>query len=1080
MPFSGKKKGNSVKRKSPKKELAAIMNALADSVLELADSEIIAEAQDEGLDPSMEAERTLNILRKAAEVRRPVRASTPPSTGERAAMTGYHAQYRVAASLILPLLATEELSAIRVADPDSGRVDDLVIKLRDWVLGYQVRWARYGGTLTFRELTRGLGEEPALIAALADGWKKLKTSYPEMRVTVTLITNRIPSVDDSIPGDEDGGPRYFSSFLADAWSRVTQGTAAGVRWSEAITLLERASGLSSDEFRVFAQEMELRLGQQLPAVAAETIEESVRTSDLQDLTRFLIAAVADPADLVELDRSELLARLGWSSRLDFRARHEFPIDEALYEPITQTVGQLESALSTVSGGYIAVLGSPGSGKSSLLTHMLRKREERVIRYYAFVPDSQGALSLRGESVNFLHDVVLSLERHHFRASGGLISFDRNQLLGRFHKQLAQLHEDWKATGRRTILLIDGLDHIEREQRPDRSLLDDLPTPDQVPEGVVVLLGSQTDRVLSPAIQAHLGTEGRTIHLVALSRAGVESILTRPQLNLSLTGDDRNKIFTLSAGHPLAFVYILNYLRAESRPATDVLVRIPPYEGDIEALYFIYWSAIESEHAVVHLLRLLARIRGALDLEWIGTWADPGALHRIKEALAQYFRMETPKRWYFFHNSFLLYALKRTAEVSRGVFDPSTDRAFHWELAKHCAQFDASSPWSWDEIYHLVRAERHAEVIVRATPEYFRQQQVSLRRLSAIDADLRFVLKSAYALRDVVALSRILLTWAEVQQRSFGLEQSFSVLNALLELQEFDRAISHMRDGNNLLVNRGLALSASSHLKRFGLANEAEKLFDLAEPVFGVGGELAIENDVQGEQTEILEEWAQAGIHFRPLGQILERIIRVRVSEDRRHQHSAEEATSELRVRLLYELGSALVEERRWEDVDAVLSELETHDDLWTLLLLRDCWMVLDGENRERSQAYLRRALRTKYEKLPHWARLHLAEGALLVLTEQATARELVAGVEARELEDRDLISTDSGSWAIRTEYRFLRLRRVLGETRSPLELFPDPEDARDLGIVYVRRALASIAEIWSSARRKGAVLDVVSKAFPIL
>src|SRR5216683_1763507 len=165
MRFSGKRKGNSVKRKSPKKELAAIMNALADSVLELADPEIIAEARDEGLDPSMEAERTLNILRKAAELKRTVRASTPPSTGERAAMTGYHAQYRVAASLILPLLATEELSAIRVADPASGRVDDLVIKQRDRVLGYQVRWARYGGTLTFRELTRDLGEEPALIAA---------------------------------------------------------------------------------------------------------------------------------------------------------------------------------------------------------------------------------------------------------------------------------------------------------------------------------------------------------------------------------------------------------------------------------------------------------------------------------------------------------------------------------------------------------------------------------------------------------------------------------------------------------------------------------------------------------------------------------------------------------------------------------------------------------------------------------------------------------------------------------------------------------------------------------------------------
>ncbi len=64
----------------------------------------------------------------------------------------------------------------------------------------------------------------------------------------------------------------------------------------------------------------------------------------------------------------------------------------------------------------------------------------------------------------------------------ICGFERELLLKKFHSQIQKLHEDWKATGTKTIILIDGLDHIEREQHPDRSLLEDLPAPNQVPEG----------------------------------------------------------------------------------------------------------------------------------------------------------------------------------------------------------------------------------------------------------------------------------------------------------------------------------------------------------------------------------------------------------------------------------------------------------------------------------------------------------------------------------------------------------------------------------------------------------------------
>ena len=64
---------------------------------------------------------------------------------------------------------------------------------------------------------------------------------------------------------------------------------------------------------------------------------------------------------------------------------------------------------------------------------------------------------------------------------------RLQLIEIFNGQMKKLGKEYKEKGEKTLILIDGLDHIAREQHPERSLLCDLPQPNEIPDGVYIIL-----------------------------------------------------------------------------------------------------------------------------------------------------------------------------------------------------------------------------------------------------------------------------------------------------------------------------------------------------------------------------------------------------------------------------------------------------------------------------------------------------------------------------------------------------------------------------------------------------------------
>ena len=492
------------------------------------------------------------------------RPGVAPGEGERRAIGGYYTQYRTSASLILRDLRDGRLEWIRVADPEAGRVDDLQIGSPGRVDAYQVKSARYGRSFTFRELTASNADAPALVAQLAQGWLTLKERHPYSRVVVHLVTNQMASYSSCPTGDPPPTPKHFAAFIRQAWDPA-HGTSPDaalkipIAWQATWNAVRVASGLPEEDFEAFVRDCSLEFGFEARALfqTSSTLDQQFVDDDVDQITNVLFATVADPERIIELTHAQLLQRLNWTDRFEYRNPHAFPVIEKTYREIQDTAIALAEALGNLSGGYIAILGAPGSGKSTLLTQYLGKAGARLIKYYAYVPDSVGPRTTRGESVNFLHDVVLQLENAGFSAGYSLSRFDRDQLLERFHSQLQLLNRDWQKTGCKTIILVDGLDHIEREQHPSRSLLADLPRPDDIPDGIYFVLGSQTDAPLSGRIKAEVRRQDRKIEMLPLSRQQVHEVIAAADTPIVVTPQQMDRAYDLSNGHPLYLNYLIN-------------------------------------------------------------------------------------------------------------------------------------------------------------------------------------------------------------------------------------------------------------------------------------------------------------------------------------------------------------------------------------------------------------------------------------------------------------------------------------------------------------------------------------------
>ena len=1008
-----------------------------------------------------------------------------PGEGERGAVAGYYKQYQYSAVIILKQLRHGQLDWIRVADPQAGRVDDILIGTAERIDAYQVKTEQYPGLFTFHDLTTPQGKPP-LITQLAQGWYTLREQNPNKLVVVHLVTNLTPSNSSNanIPlGPTQPTPKHFAAFVNQVWepahrTRLDSEINIPDEWLNAWIALQKQSELPTIAFDKFVRncKLEFRARPYLDIDIPSTREQQFATEAVDNIANLIFSTVAGPEREIEMSREQLLERLNWTDNFEYRSSHHFPLQNHTYQEIDSSATELMVSIDTNAGGYIAVMGSPGSGKSTLLTNIRARSKLRWISYYAYIPDDPHSRNLRGESVSFLHDVTLALERSGFRVGITPNRFDRSLLLERFHRLLKLLNEDWCTTGRKTVIVIDGLDFIERELSPTQSLLNDLPDPDQVPDGVYFVLGTQTDTPLKPNIRAMLHRKcqpGRTVYMSPLTRPQVNEVVDAANLPTELDATQRRQIYDVSDGHPLYLNYLIKEIRLRRDPTAlvETLQSATQYSGDIETIYYGHWQRFCDDMTLVMLLGMFARVKGVIDITWVRTWADFPTLQKLIRQFSHYFRIENATRWYFFHDSFRQFLTDRTCEAPLGGSDSDVDRYYHAQLALHCAD---SAPehilQRWNELHHRATAGEHSKVLTLATQLHFRTQFLEFRPLDAIRADILNSIAAAVECQDLIAMIRLCLVGSEMCQRG-DYHQPARLASLLLRTASHELALLQLRDGLRLRVDAVTALRVVKPLIQAGLAPEARRIFELAEPLdllAGVASNLTNEPYDQNPSDlgQVLQEWAKAAACVKDVAKTIDVIQAIPFDSPDLVKLLGMKLSSGYGGRLLFEFGVELIAQERSSDLDIVLNALDTNDPRYCEPLF---WLLFRayeqsynvGELRAAS-IYCTRLLELDRQCFHKEHYIALADCACRLLQSYDLATSLLTNaVAASDAPGPEMTWSELPSHDFL--FRKLRLMQYLRfKGRLPDEFATTTVSGSDSD-VRVERALNAIAYIWESA-----------------
>lgn len=856
------------------------------------------------------------------------------TSGEIAAIGGYFRQYDIAAWEIYSSLVNENLDWIQLAAQDTGNLDDVLIGLKDKILAFQVK--DRSDSFTYSSLTN---KKDNLLKKMFIGWKALRQQYPEKTTDVRLLTTQTISEHDvikSVPGSKKPS---FKTFLDKYWNRIRQKLVPSNSWDDVTSELTQILNCDKNELFEFIKDTHLSFDYTLPdAKNFNALKWNRISQDTSLIRHFIFDTVGKEKQSLFLTMSEFLNRTGLRRRMQTYFQHDFFVDEKHYQPIQKSITQLNDLTAKYTNGYIALVGSAGSGKSTLLAKWLQQSNERILKYFSYInQDMTYDSGYRGESKYFLHDLITQTRVLNLEFTDTIPGVDRSELTVQFREELSRFSRDFQLDGIKTFIIVDGLDHIEREQNVEYSLIKDLPTPESIPEGVYFILGSRTINGLNDLnnnIKLNIDKEKRTIAITPLAKTEVFNIV-KSYSEFLLTEHHLENISLNTQGHPLFLRYTIERLLVSPKQDYDHIIEEQKFTGDIIDEYQKFWMSVEQEEELKDLLSIIARFRFSfIDLELLETnfsFSD-AVLSKFMFQTRHFFYEPERTKWQYFHNSFKWFLEEQTAKMPlTGKFNAAKDEQTHLRIANCIEQ--SNSHYRWNIIYHLFKAKQHNKIISIATQDSFRQQWHQFRNHRFISEDISIASKAAYYECNTPAWYRYLLASSELGQRLIDFDPS-DYFDLYLELGLQDVADSYVFNGRELLVQKGKALRYAYELIHKGKEEHARKIFDIAEPTYILLQSKEVDRNrynpelfTQTDEIELIKNWASVAIHFQPLQDILTLIQSLSV-KDTDNYHGEEKAKFRKRLKLLLlsevytAIAEALIAKKEWGNLIECLNYIE--------------------------------------------------------------------------------------------------------------------------------------------------------------
>lgn len=799
-------------------------------------------------------------------------------------MRGYVSQYAIAARAIYERICSGELTWVGLADRSAASFDDVVLGLPDRIIAYQIKSKRDPDAFSFDTVLLGAD---GLLQKLVVAWQKLRSEHTRCEIELIFLTADFPRPTDTLAEKERpkaSSAAFYRTHQAHhaEWSSQDWGRTAFAKfWKD----LRHASGLTDLEFTTFWQSVKFQCGATRLGAGAlpATLYDQQR---IDRLTALLPVLVTDETDKDRWSVAELLEKLKWREPKSLVHSHIFPIDSAVQSnPITEDT--LSLALNSVDKGYLSLLGPPGSGKSTLLqTSLLPTPKAAILRYLAFVPDEGHGLG-RAEAIDFLHDVVSQLSDS---GAGQRIfpSDNLSELRSQFEALLAGAALRYKRDEVKTIIVIDGLDHVPREERPSRSLLTELPLPNAIPAGVLILLGSQKLDLegLPPGVIAQASEVGRRFDIAPLPK---QSILELAKLANLPTRVDFNRLYEASGGHPLAARYLIAALATASEDEAETILSEDFEPGkDLNAFYERAWNGLINATEARDALAYISLAEGSIAAVELDKLVGTNGTDAAWKVAGHLLRMDKSVRISIFHNSFRLFLLDKTNERF-GRRDDELLRQRYRSLAQMAMGCGDADPQRWLELRYRARAKDRADVLALATPARFRGHFIAGRNSRDIQDDIRLAFAACAETRNAEKLFEFILVRHEIETRSSSIAVD-ALLDAYIAIGDLQRAKA-LVDAVNLTVAAPFRL-VDAYLAA-GRIDDARALFEELEPANKLYGAEPID-DLRLDDD--LLEWAERALVFREPRQLLAALGRLRL---RRAGTIGEPSLDEVRERLRF-------------------------------------------------------------------------------------------------------------------------------------------------------------------------------------
>jgi hypothetical protein len=831
------------------------------------------------------------------------------SQGEWAAIVGYAPQYQLAAQFAITAIQDGYFHSLILLDPRAGQVDDFQIVTTGRIDAYQVKWESKPSGFTFKNLLE-------LIHGLAQGRRSLSIANPNNRVVINLLTNCYASTSDQI---KDAKGEILGSFyefhhaiLSPRFHGKNPLPESLSKWQPAISQLMTTASMQSSELDGFLKDLHIHTGVALQAEYSDVLmsqasKRSARISSL--LFSKLLKSVSEAKSVSQIAFSleDIVECVGLEGREKLRNIHRFITPSIKYEPILATKVELAEQIGRRSSGYIALVGPPGSGKSTLVDQELISSAVRFIRYYAFVPGNDIGAFLRGESDSFFHDLNQS-----FRNMGSYSARLGENYKAEFIEHLKWMGEDFRNSNRKTVVVIDGLDHISREQNPSRNLIDDLPPPHQLPDGVIFLLSTQPVAIgrLPAPIQAQLESEAATVEIGKLVPDQVRYILEN-----ELNGFDNsvmNRIFELVDGHPLSLALLVSHAKRLAKRGAEILDALGNEKvifGDITRYYRMIWNRVAFSQPEIECLGLMARDRLGIRISEFESDLSAEGVRKVIDNLGHLWRIDADDRLRPFHNSFRLFLKDVTSEDSLGRYSSDKDRQLHAKLADRYVKSESFCE-RWEAIAHLLASGNANRALEHVTIEHIASQVAEFRDPSSLYGDLRVLMRIALEQESLTTLAKIAHCWNFLHLCELGYGESYpEVIHLLLDIGETETAIKALSRGNIPIAEQ---LSLAHKLLIQGREFTAQKLFEAIEPL----GDLHLFDEPHVHSVDFpLRAWARVAPYFRRPKQVLE-LIKLATFKPRHELMSSN--IEEIRSVLLHELGIAIIhidDEEVIEEID---------------------------------------------------------------------------------------------------------------------------------------------------------------------